>query len=77
MEFFIGRKPQGLSISFLCVTLILDLLTGYAALRDWGSLLTLSVIWSIVLMAFGVVLMPLLFLVLRCGGGGCCGCSVG
>ncbi|GAB4821762.1 hypothetical protein N2152v2_008808 [Parachlorella kessleri] len=63
-QFFIGR-PCNLKIPFLVVAVCTDAVVVLAALRNYSPLLSLFVMWSVILVAFAIMAMPLLFLFLR------------
>ncbi|KAI7836609.1 hypothetical protein COHA_009494 [Chlorella ohadii] len=64
-KFFVGSHPDTTSISFIAGTIFTDLIALYGVIQDYPSVVTLFIVWSVVLGAFAILEMPLLFMLLR------------
>lgn len=64
-EFFLGSHPESTSVSYLAGSLFTDLVALYGTIQNYASVITLFIIWSVVLGAFAILEMPLLFIIIR------------
>ncbi|KAL4458837.1 hypothetical protein ABPG75_013702 [Micractinium tetrahymenae] len=64
-EFFVGSHPESTSISYLAGSLFTDLVALYGAVQNYASVVTLFIVWSVVLGAFAILEMPLLFIIIH------------